>query len=80
MDSKIKILFENNGDNLNFDKNLNYCYYIKGCFCPPHKGHIDIIKKYINNNNNTYLIVNQIGSKSRHGVDKIINFKVIISY
>lgn len=64
-----------------FDYNKNYCIYMHGCFCPPHKGHLnglkDILKKI--NISKIKLFVNQIGGK-RHGVDYETNYFIMKTY
>jgi phosphopantetheine adenylyltransferase len=74
------ILFENITKNLVIDPNKKYCLYYKGCFCPPHVGHFDIIKRYIETNSNVKIIVNQQASFSRHRVPKDISINIMKTY
>jgi len=74
------ILFENITKNLVIDPNKKYCLYYKGCFCPPHIGHFDIIRRYIENNSNVKIIVNQQASFSRHRVPKDISINIMKTY
>lgn len=80
MKSELKILFEDCGDKLDINPNLKYCFYAKGCYCPPHKGHLYQICKFVKNNKNAKIIINQIGSESRHGVDQYLNCKIMYLY
>jgi hypothetical protein len=80
MKSELKILFEDCGDKLEMDSKLKYCFYAKGCYCPPHRGHLDQICKFVKNRDNAKIIVNQIGSESRHGVERNLNFKIMYLY
>ena len=80
MKSELSILFEDCGDEINIDPELKYCFYVKGCFCPPHKGHMQQIIDYVRLNKNAKIVVNQMGSSKRHGVDKKVNFKIMYLY
>jgi glycerol-3-phosphate cytidylyltransferase-like family protein len=76
-----KIYWENLNEKYPVDKSLNYCVFINGCFCPPHKGHIHSIKKAIEIFGlNCKIIINQIGSTSRHGVPKEFNKYMMETY
>lgn len=77
---RVIILFENITKNLIIDPNKKYCLYYKGCFCPPHVGHFDNIRKYIENNSNVKIIVNQLASFSRHRVPKDISINIMKTY
>jgi hypothetical protein len=74
------ILFENITKNLIIDPNKKYCLYYKGCFCPPHIGHFDNIRRYIENNSNVKIIVNQQASFSRHRVHKDVSINIMKTY
>ena len=74
------ILFENITKNLIIDPNKKYCLYYKGCFCPPHIGHFDNIRRYIENNSNVKIIVNQQASFSRHHVPKDVSINIMKTY
>lgn len=66
--------WENLDHNYPVDKELKYCVFLNGCFCPPHKGHIQSIKNIIELlGPDTKIIINQIGSTSRHGVPSYFN-------
>lgn len=77
---KVIILFENITKNLIIDPNKKYCLYYKGCFCPPHIGHFDNIRRYIENNSNVKIIVNQLASFSRHRVPKDVSINIMKTY
>ena len=77
---RVIILFENITKNLIIDPNKKYCLYYKGCFCPPHVGHFDNIRRYIENNSNVKIIVNQLASFSRHHVHKDISVNIMKTY
>jgi hypothetical protein len=77
---RVIILFENITKNLIIDPNKKYCLYYKGCFCPPHVGHFDNIRRYIENNSNVKIIVNQLASFSRHRVPKDVSVNIMKTY
>jgi phosphopantetheine adenylyltransferase len=77
---KVIILFENITQNLIIDPNKKYCLYYKGCFCPPHIGHFDIIRKYVEHNSNVKIIVNQQASYSRHRVPRDVSIHIMKTY
>lgn len=77
---RVIILFENITKNLIIDPNKKYCLYYKGCFCPPHIGHFDNIRRYIENNSNVKIIVNQLASFSRHRVPKDVSVNIMKTY
>ena len=59
-----------------FDKNVKYVVYFKGCFSPPHLGHLNAIYDIVNDNPNVNVVINQIDSKERHGIHYWINRKI----
>ncbi len=70
----IDIIWESLGHKYIPDPNLVYTIFINGCFCPPHKGHIESIKNAIEVfGPNTNIIVNQLGYSKRHGVPSEIS-------
>ena len=46
-----------------------------GCFCPPHKGHFDVIWKNIKQYDALYIFIWGLGEK-RHGYAPSINFQI----
>ena len=50
-----------------FDDRTNYLIYFKGCFCPPHRGHFNTVKRFLDLGDNIKVVINQMKS-SRHGV------------
>lgn len=69
-------------ENIKLNKDKKYVFYYRGCFCPPHVGHFRVLKNIAKNNKygNIKIIVDQIGSVKRHGVDKSINIKIMRLY
>nr|QBK86642.1 MAG: cytidylyltransferase-like protein [Marseillevirus LCMAC102] len=55
-------------------RETSYLIYA-GCFCPPHKGHYDVIKKYVDSYDNIYIFIWD-PEESRHGVPAKMNQKV----
>ena len=74
------ILFEDITQELIIDPTKKYCLYYKGCFCPPHVGHFNNIKRYIENNNNVKIIVNQQASYGRHHIPTDISINIMKTY
>ena len=74
------ILFEDITQELIIDPTKKYCLYYKGCFCPPHIGHFNNIKRYIENNNNVKIIVNQQASYKRHNIPTDISINIMKTY
>jgi glycerol-3-phosphate cytidylyltransferase-like family protein len=80
-DLSINIYWENLDDKYPINPSYKYCVFINGCFCPPHKGHINSVRKAIEIfGPNTKIIINQIGSTSRHGVPKDFNKYMMETY
>lgn len=80
-DLKTNIYWENLEHKYPINPNFKYCIFINGCFCPPHKGHINSIKKAIEIfGPKAKIIVNQIGSSGRHGVPKDFNKYMMETY
>lgn len=76
-----KIYWENLNHEYIINSNYKYCIFINGCFCPPHKGHINSIHEAIRIfGPNTKIIINQLGSSSRHGVPKEFNKYMMETY
>lgn len=74
------ILFEDITQELIIDPTKKYCLYYKGCFCPPHVGHFNNIKRYIENNNNVKIIVNQQASYGRHHIPSDLSINIMKTY
>lgn len=74
------ILFEDITRELIIDPTKKYCLYYKGCFCPPHVGHFNNIKRYIENNNNVKIIVNQQASYGRHHIPSDLSINIMKTY
>lgn len=80
-DLSTNIYWENLEQQYPININYKYCIFINGCFCPPHKGHINSIKKAIEIfGPKAKIIVNQIGSSGRHGVPKEFNKYMMETY
>ncbi len=80
-DLTTNIYWENLEQKYPINPNYKYCIFINGCFCPPHKGHINSIKKAIEIfGTKAKIIVNQIGSTGRHGVPKEFNKYMMETY
>ena len=62
-------------NNYEFDENKNYLIYFRGGFCPPTKGHVSLVEKYIDLPNVKYFL-HQIGDEKRHGVPYWLNRKI----
>ncbi len=78
---KTNFYWENLSHEYPVDKKLKYCVFLNGCFCPPHKGHIQSIKNIIELlGPETKIIINQIGSSSRHGVPSYLNKQILELY
>lgn len=76
-----KIYWENLNHEYIINSNYKYCIFINGCFCPPHKGHINSIHEAIKIfGPNAKIIINQIGSSYRHGVPKEFNKYMMETY
>jgi hypothetical protein len=80
MTQEVRVFF-NDFSKLNINPNEKCAVYFHGCFCPPHRGHIETIDLILNNikNNNLKLLVNQIGS-TRHGVSRETNYYIMKTY
>lgn len=72
----MKFHWESKSGPYKFKANINYVIYFKGCFAPPHVGHFNAICDIISKHPNVKVIINQIGSKKRHGVPHEINKKI----
>ena len=59
-----------------FISKLIYCIYIQGCYCPPHRGHFETVKRFTDIGENINVIIHQVGSESRHGVPSYFNRKM----
>ena len=78
---KSNFYWENLEHNYPVDKKLKYCVFLNGCFCPPHKGHIQSVKNIIELlGPDTKIIINQLGSSSRHGVPADFNKQMMELY
>lgn len=77
---KLEVIFSDL-DKLSFNYNHNYALYMHGCFCPPHKGHLDPIDKLLKkiHYGKLNIFINQIGGK-RHGVDRETNYFIMKTY
>lgn len=64
----VEFIWSNNNKNFNYDPNKNYLLYFRGCCCPPHKGHLQSIQEIVQNRTNFVIIIDQLGTQSRHGV------------
>lgn len=71
----MKIHWEQQGD-YNFDPNKRYVVYYPGCFGPPHRGHFNTAKRFLDAGENISVIIHQKGLKSRHNVPYEINKKI----
>ncbi len=63
-----------------FDPTKKYLIYFKGCFCPPHRGHFDAIKTFLDIGLNIHVMIHQIGSERRHGVPYHLNREIWQTY
>lgn len=64
-----EIYWENLNQQYKIDDKLKYCIFINGCFGPPHRGHIESIKKSLQLfGSNCKIIINQLAFTGRHGV------------
>jgi len=79
-DLKTGFYWEDLGHIYPYDPKLKYCIYFKGCCCPPHKGHIDSIRDAVKIFGDCKIVVNQIGSSSRHGTPKDFNSELLQKY
>ncbi len=75
-----QIYWEDLGHKYQFDPKLKYCVYFKGCCCPPHKGHINSIKTAVGMFPGCKLLINQVGSPSRHGTSREFNSELLQKY
>lgn len=58
-----------------FDAAKKYLVFVRGCYCPPHKGHVDTIEQYINHPNVT-IVISQMARENRHGVPPELSQKI----
>jgi len=72
--------WENLNQTYPYNPKLNYCVFFNGCCCPPHKGHIDSIRSAIQMLPGCTVIINQLGSSSRHGVPSEYNSELLQKY
>jgi hypothetical protein len=80
MTKEVRVFF-NDFSKLNINPNEKCAVYFHGCFCPPHRGHMETIDLILDNiqNNNSKLFINQIGG-SRHGVSRETNYYIMKTY
>jgi glycerol-3-phosphate cytidylyltransferase-like family protein len=70
-DIKTEFYWNNLNQNYKVNNEKKYCILFNGCFCPPHKGHINAIKEVMKIfNNNCKIIINQLAYTNRHGIPK----------
>lgn len=72
------VLWESSTQKIMINPQLNYLFYYKGCFCPPHMGHFKLVEQYLSYPN-VKMIIHQMGSL-RHGVVYDINKKIFECY
>lgn len=77
---KTEFYWENLNQPYPYNPKLNYCVFFNGCCCPPHKGHIDSIRSAIQMLPGCKVIINQLGSSSRHGVPSEYNSELLQKY
>ncbi len=68
--------WESLGQEYPFDPSKKYLIYFKGCFCPPHRGHFDVVKDLMMKGKNIHTMIHQMGAESRHGVPKRLNREI----
>ena len=68
--------WENLGQEYPFNPYKKYLIYFKGCFCPPHRGHFNMVKQFTDKGDNIHVMIHQMGSESRHGVPKRLNREI----
>jgi len=80
MTKEVKVLF-NDCSKLNINSKEKCAVYYHGCFCPPHRGHLESIDLILNHikYNNLKLFINQIGN-SRHGISRETNYYIMKTY
>ena len=77
---KVEVIFDDL-NRLNINPTHKYVLYMHGCFCPPHRGHLEPITQILKKvpHQNLTIFVNQIGGK-RHGVDRKTNYFIMETY
>ena len=81
LNKNINFYWEDLEEKYIIDRNKKYVIYFKGCFSPPTLGHINAIKKIIKDfGNDVKIIINQLGPKNKHNVDKEINQYILYKY
>jgi hypothetical protein len=77
---KTNVYWEYLGQKYPYDSKLKYCVFFQGCCCPPHKGHINFIKSVADMLPGCKILINQIGSSSRHGTSTNFNYDLLHKY
>lgn len=67
-----KYIWERYGEKLSMNPNKNYLIFYRGCFCPPHIGHYNLLADSFRHDNVRGLVYH-INSNKRHGVSKDTN-------
>jgi len=75
--------WEFKGEDYPFDPYKKYLIYFKGCYCMPHAGHYNTVKRFtdlIEDGINIRVMVHQMGSSRRHGVPYNLNRYIFQKY
>ncbi len=70
-----RFIWENLGQHHNIDPKKRYLVYYQGMFAPPTRGHYEVVERFASYPN-VEILIEQIGSKHRHGVPYRFNKKV----
>lgn len=83
MGRRPKVIWEDkhtyNQEKYRFKTDTKYLIYFKGCFCPPHKGHFNTVKRFLDLGDNVNIVINQMDN-TRHGIPYHVKRKIWKTY
>lgn len=67
-------------DKFKIDKSKKYVVLLRGCFCPPTRGHFQLVEQFVTEYDNVHVHISQMGSEKRHGIPYELNRSIWLTY